>query len=65
MKDSEFSEGSRTRRCPGGRRCSGHDKHWISFYKGEGLHEELGDLPLVSYEELNIRRDNTPILSAT
>jgi hypothetical protein len=29
------------------------------------LHEALGDLPPAEYEELNFRRDNTPILTAT
>jgi putative transposase len=38
--------------------------HWIGFYNEERLHEELGDLPPTEYEELNIKRDNTPILSA-
>jgi putative transposase len=39
--------------------------HWIGFYNEQRLHEELGDLPPSEYEELNIRRDNSPILSAT
>jgi hypothetical protein len=39
--------------------------HWIGFYNEERLHEALGDLPPVEYEELNIKRDNTPMLSAT
>jgi hypothetical protein len=30
--------------------------HWIGFYNEERLHEELGDLPPVEYEELNITR---------
>jgi transposase InsO family protein len=38
--------------------------HWIGFYNEERLHEELGDLPPVEYEELNIKTDNSPILSA-
>jgi putative transposase len=38
--------------------------HWIGFYNEERLHEELGDLPPVEYEELNIRRDNSPMLVA-
>jgi putative transposase len=38
--------------------------HWIGFYNEERLHEELGDLPPADYEELNIKRDNTPLLSA-
>ncbi len=37
---------------------------WISFYNGERLHEELGDLPPAEYEVLNIKIGNTPILSA-
>lgn len=39
--------------------------HWIGFYNEERLHEELGDLPPAEYEELNIRRDNSPLLVAT
>jgi putative transposase len=38
---------------------------WISFYNGERLHEELGDLPPAEYEQLNIKTDNTPMVSAT
>jgi transposase InsO family protein len=38
--------------------------HWIGFYNEERLHEELGDLPPAEYEDLNIKTDNTPILSA-
>jgi hypothetical protein len=34
-------------------------------YNGERLHEALDDLPPAEYEELNIKKDNTPILSAT
>jgi transposase InsO family protein len=38
---------------------------WISFYNSERLHEELGDLPPAEYEQLNIKTDNTPMVSAT
>jgi putative transposase len=38
--------------------------HWIGFYNDQRLHEELGDLPPAEYEELNIKRDNTPSLVA-
>jgi transposase InsO family protein len=38
--------------------------HWIGFYNDERLHEELGDLPPVEYEELNIKKDNIPLLVA-
>jgi transposase InsO family protein len=38
---------------------------WISFYNDERLHEELGDLPPAEYEQLNIKKDNTPMVSAT
>jgi transposase InsO family protein len=38
--------------------------HWIGFYNQQRLHEALGDLPPAEYEELNIKKDNTPILSA-
>jgi putative transposase len=37
---------------------------WTSFYNDQRLHEELGDLPPAEYEQLNIKRDNTPTLSA-
>ena len=39
--------------------------HWIGFYNEERLHEALDDLPPAEYEELNIKTDNTRILSAT
>jgi putative transposase len=38
---------------------------WISFYNDERLHEELGDLPPTEYEHLNIKTDNTPMVSPT
>jgi len=38
---------------------------WISFYNDERLHEELGDLPPAEYERLNIKTDNTQMVSAT
>jgi transposase InsO family protein len=42
---------------------------WIGFYNRERLHEALGDVPPAEYEaehsRLNIKRDNTPMLSAT
>jgi len=42
---------------------------WIGFYNDERLHEALDDLPPSEYEaehyRLNIKTDNTPILSAT
>jgi transposase InsO family protein len=38
--------------------------HWIGFYNEERLHEALGDLPPAESEELNIKTDNTPMLSA-
>ncbi|MCP9486384.1 MAG: IS3 family transposase [Gaiellaceae bacterium MAG52_C11] len=39
--------------------------HWIGFYNEERLHEALGDLPPAEYEELNIKRDNSPMVAAT
>jgi transposase InsO family protein len=39
--------------------------HWIGFYNEERLHEALGDLPPAEYEQLNIKNDNTPKVSAT
>ncbi len=42
---------------------------WIGFYNDERLHEALGDIPPSEcesdYYRLNIKRDNTPMLSAT
>jgi putative transposase len=42
---------------------------WIGFYNDERLHEALADVPPAEYEEehyrLIIKRDNSPILSAT
>lgn len=38
--------------------------HWIGFYNEERLHEALGDLPPAEYEELNIKKGNTVMLSA-
>jgi putative transposase len=38
---------------------------WIGFYNDERLHEALGDLPPTEYEQLNINRDNTPMVAAT
>jgi transposase InsO family protein/transposase-like protein len=39
--------------------------HWIGFYNDERLHEALGNLPPIEYEELNIKTDTTPMVSAT
>ncbi len=39
--------------------------HRIDFYNGGRLYEALGDVRPAEYEELNYRRDNTPVLSAT
>ena len=38
--------------------------HWIGFYNEQRLHEELGDLPPVEYEEINYKKDNTATMSA-
>ena len=42
---------------------------FIGFYNDERLHEALDDIPPSEYEaehyRLNIKTDNTPILSAT
>ena len=38
--------------------------HWISFYNEERLHEALDDVPPAEYERMNIRIDNTRMLSA-
>jgi len=37
---------------------------WIGFYNEERLHEALGDMPPAEYERMNIKTDNTRILSA-
>ena len=58
---SELVDG---RRFPGFERAEHETLHWISFYNEQRLHEELGDLPPVEYEQLNYRRDNTLTLSA-
>lgn len=39
--------------------------HWIGFYNEERLQEALGDLPPAEYEQLNIKKDNTTMVSAT
>ena len=58
---SELVEG---RRFPSFEHAEHEVLHWIGFYNGERLHEALGDLPPAEYE-INYRRGNTPILSAT
>ena len=52
------------RRFPSFERAEHETLHWIGFYNGERLHEALGDLPPAEYEQLNIKKDNTPMLSA-
>jgi transposase InsO family protein len=59
---SELVDG---RRFPGYEHAEHEILSWISFYNGERLHEELGDLPPAEYEQLNIKTDNTPRVSAT
>jgi putative transposase len=58
---SELVDGSRFRSFE---HAEHETAHWIGFYNEQRLHEQLGDLPPVEYEELNIREDNIPILSA-
>jgi len=58
---SELVDG---RRFPSFEHAEHETLHWIGFYNEERLHEELGDLPPVEYEELNLKKDNTPMLSA-
>ena len=38
---------------------------WIGFYNDERLHEALDDLPPAEYEELNYKKDNSPMVPAT
>ena len=52
------------RRFPSYEHAEHETLHWIGFYNEERLHEELGDLPPVEYEELNYKRDNIRTLSA-
>jgi transposase InsO family protein len=59
---SELVDG---RRFPGFEHAEHEVLGWIGFYNEERLHEALGDLPPTEYEQLNITKDNTPILSAT
>jgi putative transposase len=51
------------RRFPSYEHAEHETLHWISFYNGDRLHEELGDLPPTEYEELNYKRDNIRSLS--
>jgi transposase InsO family protein len=53
---NELVEG---RRFPSYEHAEHETLNWIRFYNGERLHEELDDLPLSEYEELNIKTDNT------
>ena len=58
---SELVDG---RRFPSFEHAEHETLHWIGFYNEERLHEALGDLPPAEYEELNIKKDNTPKVSA-
>ena len=51
------------RRFPSYEHAEHETLHWIGFYNGERLHEELGDLPPTEYEELNYNADNIRSLS--
>lgn len=53
------------RRFPSYEHAEHETLHWISFYNGERLHEELDDLPPTEYEQLNYKTDNTRIVSTT
>jgi putative transposase len=57
---SELVDG---RRFPSYEHAEHETLNWIGFYNEERLHEELGDLPPAEYEELNIKKDNSPYLS--
>jgi putative transposase len=59
---SELVDG---RRFPSYEHAEHETLHWIGFYNEERLHEELGDLPPVEYEELSNNRDSIRTLSAT
>jgi putative transposase len=51
------------RRFPSYEHAEHETLNWIGFYNEQRLHEELGDRPPTEYEELNIKKDNTPYLS--
>jgi putative transposase len=59
---SELVDG---RRFPSFEHAEHETLHWISFYNAERLHQALDDLPPAEYQELNIKTDNTPKVSAT
>jgi putative transposase len=59
---SELVDG---RRFPSYEHAEHETLNWIGFYNAERLHEELGDLPPIEYEELNYKTDNTRIVSTT
>jgi putative transposase len=58
---SELVDG---RRFPSFEHVEHETLHWIGFYNDERLHEELGDLPPIEYEELNINKTNSRTLAA-
>ena len=58
---SELVDG---RRFPSYEHAEHETLHWIGFYNEQRLHEELGDVPPVEYEQLNHRTDNNRMLSA-
>lgn len=57
---SELVDG---RRFPSFEHAEHEALHWIGFYNSERLHEALGDVPPVEYEEMNIKTDNRACLS--
>jgi transposase InsO family protein len=57
--------GRRAHRFPSFEHAEHEVLHWIGFYNEGRLHEALGDLPPTKYEELNTRRDNSPMVAAT
>jgi putative transposase len=59
---SELVDG---RRFPSYEHAEHETLHWISFYNGERLHEELGDVPPLEYEMINYKTDNKAMVSAT
>lgn len=64
-RGSDFQERTRRRApLPSYEHAEHEALKWISFYNGERLHEEFGDLPSAEYEELNTKTDNTLTRSA-
>ena len=49
------------RRFPSYEHAEHETLHWIGFYNDERLHEALGDIPPVEYEDAYFRLNNTKL----